>query len=150
MEAFKIYLASWYSRLLELCANRDKLREMGFIVTSRWLDTEWLERDNVGSAAAPPEYRAEFAVKDMEDVMEADTLVFFTEPPGAGGQRGGRHVEFGIALATGKQLIIVGEPENLFHHHPVVQFVEDVPTLLDEISLRKPTTGRGYRLWDDS
>jgi len=41
-------------------------------------------------------------------------------------QRGGRHVEFGLALAQGKHLILVGQPENVFHHLPQVRVIPEV------------------------
>ena len=41
-------------------------------------------------------------------------------------QRGGWHVEFGLALAQGKHLILVGQPENVFHHLPQVRVIPEV------------------------
>lgn len=117
----KIYLAGRYSRRDELRAVREKLLRAGHVVTSNWLDTEWEGKDDSGSSAAPPEYREKHAVEDMDDVLRADCVVSFTEPARSGG-RGGRHVEFGIALAAGKRVIVVGHRENLFHHHPRVEF----------------------------
>ena len=45
---------------------------------------------------------------------------------GADGARGGgsRQVEFGMALALGKTVIVVGPMEHLFHRLPEVQVVE--------------------------
>lgn len=117
----KVYLCGRYSRRDQLRSVREELQELGHVVTSRWLDTSWREKDDSGSAAAPAEYRAEFAVKDLEDVAAADCVIAFTEEPRSGG-RGGRHVEFGAALALGKRLIVVGHRENLFHHHPRVEY----------------------------
>ena len=56
---------------------------------------------------------------DQEDVLAADALVCFTEPPGDGGS-GGRHVELGMALALGRRVIVVGRREHIFHHLPEV------------------------------
>ena len=39
-------------------------------------------------------------------------MVSFTE---GGGGKGGRHVEFGLGLAQGKRMIIVGPREHVFH-----------------------------------
>lgn len=125
----KVYLCARYSRRDELRAVRERLQASGHTVTSSWLDTQWEHRDDQGSSAAPPEYREEYAVKDYNDVLDADCLVAFTEPPRSGG-RGGRHVEFGIALAAGKILIIVGQPENIFHYHPRVESCADASELL--------------------
>ena len=99
----------------------NELRQMGHEVSTRWLETNF-ETDARGrSATAPAEYRAKYAEIDMEDVRAADCVINFTEPPDDGG-RGGRHVEFGFAVALGKRLIVVGYRENLFHHLPVVEF----------------------------
>jgi nucleoside 2-deoxyribosyltransferase len=116
----KIYLAARYSRRDQLRALAEQLREAGHTVTSRWLETEWANRPDQ-SSAAPPEYRAKYALIDLEDVDAADVVVSFTEAPGDG-SRGGRHVEHGYALAKGKRLVVVGYRENLFHEHPSVEF----------------------------
>jgi nucleoside 2-deoxyribosyltransferase len=52
------------------------------------------------------------ASEDLQDLNRADALVLFTPA----GRRGGCEVEFGIALALGKTLFIIGEPVNLFHY----------------------------------
>jgi hypothetical protein len=119
----KIFLSGRYSRRDRLRALRAQLRLMGHEVTSRWLDTAWEGGDGSGSSAAPAECRSRHALEDLEDVARADCLVAFTEPPGAGG-RGGRHVEFGAALALGKRVVVVGFRENLFCHHPAVEFFD--------------------------
>lgn len=153
----KIYLAARYSRRDQLRGLAQHLRAAGHIVTSRWLDTEWVNRPD-SSSAAPPEYREKYAIIDMEDVVAADAMINFTEPPAGkcaacegigtvfwpsedGGSpplkcpeckgkgridagRGGRHVEFGLAVALGKRLIVIGHRENLFHHLPAVEFFE--------------------------
>lgn len=116
----KIYLCARYSRRDEMRVVRAELQRLGHEITSRWLDTEWEGKDDSGSSAAPAEYREQHALEDVEDVAAADCLIAFTEPPRSGG-RGGRHVEFGIALALGKQLIVIGWRENIFHHHPRVK-----------------------------
>lgn len=120
----KVYLCGRYSRRDELRGVRGTLAALGHTCTSRWLNTTWEGGDGSGSSAAPPEYRQRFAVTDLEDVARADVLVAFTEPPNSGG-RGGRHVELGAALALGKRVIVVGHYENLFCHHPLVEFVKD-------------------------
>jgi hypothetical protein len=133
----RIYLAARYSRREELCGYRKELEAMGHEVRARWLDGQHqisdagvpigdsgealVESDDVdGSRAA--ELRARFAQHDWEDVIGADLVISFTEPPRTSGSRGGRHVEFGIALARGARVIVVGYRENLFHWLPCVCF----------------------------
>jgi hypothetical protein len=122
----KIYLAGRFGRQTELRVVRLELSTMGFPVTSRWLDQQnpgdWPDGTPFEVLNNDPASVAPFAVRDMEDLLEADTVISFTD--GAFGARGGRHVEFGLALALGKRMLIVGPRENLFHtlgrveHHP--------------------------------
>lgn len=125
----RIFLSSRYSRRDELREIRRVLQSQGYDVVSRWLDSDWNETEREGiyaggtqSSAAPPEYREEYAVKDLEDVAGCDVLICFSEPPRSG-TRGGRHAELGAALALGKQVILVGAPEHIFHHHPLIGHV---------------------------
>lgn len=130
----KIFLCSRYSRRDEMRTIANELRRCGHTVTSRWLDTEWDRTDDSGSAAAPSACREEFAVKDLEDVAASDCLIAFTEPPRSSG-RGGRHVELGAALALGKRIIVVGYQENLFCHHPLVEFFPGVQVMLCSLDI---------------
>lgn len=130
----RIYLAARYSRREELCGYREQLRAMGHDVRSRWLDGKHQISDSGnligdhgealveagGEAAAL--LRAKFAQDDFEDVTGADVVISFTEPPRSKANRGGRHVEFGIALAGGKRILVVGHRENIFHWLPHVEF----------------------------
>ena len=125
----KVYLCARYSRRDEMAAIRDVLREYGFAVTSRWLGSDRPESTDP-SGRAPDEYREKWSGFDLEDVCAADTVVSFTEPPDAKASRGGRHVEFGIAAALKKRLIVVGYRENVFHHMPRVEFYPDASAML--------------------
>lgn len=116
----KFYLAGRYSKREQLKWLAAELRRMGHTVTARWLETGWVNRPDQ-SSAAPPEYRQKYALIDLEDVAGADVVVSLTEGPGEA-SRGGRHVEFGYALALGKKLVVIGYRENLFHEHPAVEF----------------------------
>lgn len=142
----RVYLAARYSRREELLGVRDVIEALGGIVTSRWLDGDhqiddqgtpigedgaalvegeelrsgetFSEHDRSARAA---ELRAKFAADDLEDVLAADTLIAFTEPPRSTASRGGRHVELGIALASGKRILVVGPRENVFCSLPQVE-----------------------------
>ena len=133
----KIYLAARYSRREELLGVRDVLEAFGHEVTSRWLNGSH-QLDNAGIPitdegerrfeAGDPEVdhlRAHFAAEDMVDVITAETLVAFTEEPRSGNSRGGRHVELGMALATGKRVVVVGPRENVFCWLPQVEWYPD-------------------------
>lgn len=107
----KIYLASRYSRLSEMRGYRAELESAGHVVTSRWVNGNH-EGDNA----------VRFAQEDYDDLLESDCVVSFTQSPDSSTSRGGRHVEYGIALARGKRVIVVGYRENVFHHLPEVEF----------------------------
>lgn len=113
-----VYFAARCARLPELNRYRAELEALGVEVTSRWLTSE--ARDDAEYSEA--EWRRR-ALIDQEDVLSADTLVCFSEPAGAGGN-GGRHAEAGMALALGKQVIVVGRREHIFHRLPEVTVVE--------------------------
>lgn len=137
----RIYLAARYSRREELCIYRDQLRAIGHDVQARWLDGKHqlsdkgvpigdggealVEGVDDGSTQVQnAELRAKFACDDWEDVTGAEVVVSFTEPPRSNASRGGRHVEFGIALARESRVIVVGYRENIFHWLPQVEFFD--------------------------
>lgn len=118
----KIYLASRYSRRVELCGYAVELLGLGFEITSRWLKGEHELDDKGRSVEADDAERARFAFEDWHDLIAADICISFTQPPRTDGGRGGRHVEFGGAVASGLRCIVVGHRENVFHHLPSVEF----------------------------
>lgn len=141
----RIYLASRYSRRLEMVGYRDRLQSAGFTVTSRWLNGEHqIGHDGApigesgealveggASSKAAAQLRESFAREDVQDVLAADCVISFTEPPREQSKnRGGRHVEYGIALGLDIQgvkpyrLIVIGYRENLFHWMPGVEFYD--------------------------
>lgn len=121
----KVYLAARYSRRNELCGYRAQLEELGFTVTSRWLNGNHQIDDQGLSIEAKAAERQRFAEEDWDDLMAADICISFTEPPRSTSSRGGRHVEFGAALATGLTCYVVGPRENVFHCLPEVDVFED-------------------------
>jgi hypothetical protein len=123
----KVYLAGRYSRREEFAGYAQSLAERGIAVTSRWLGGNH-KVDNTGSPVTDAgdklgdaDLRTQFCNEDIADVKAADVLVLFTEDPtAAGASRGGRHVEFGMAMAWDMALVTVGPYENLFTYHPRV------------------------------
>jgi hypothetical protein len=63
---------------------------------------------------------------------KAATLISFTDGAPA---RGGRHVEFGMAYAWGKRLIVVGPREHVFHALPLVEHYPDWAALANEMAV---------------
>lgn len=130
----KFYIASRYSRRLEMCQVRAWLVNLGHEVTSRWLDTNWEYSPGQSSSNAPPEYREQYSKWDLEDIRKCDCLITFTEPPDLAGGRGGRHVEFGIAIGLNKALVVIGHYENIFHHLPGVSFFATLESFMKDLA----------------
>lgn len=120
----RIYLAARYSRHPEMRGIRDRLHELGHTVTSRWIDQhggDLAESIAAESLNSDPDHGAVYAAADLDDIAAADAVVSVTGDGGGG--KGGRHVEFGYGLGLGKQAVVVGPRENVFHCLPdVVQF----------------------------
>jgi hypothetical protein len=129
-----VYFAARYVRLPDLNRYRADLEALGFEVTSRWLTVAG--RSSAGGLGED-EWRR-LAVVDQEDVLAADTVVCFSEDAGSGGN-GGRHVELGMALALGKQVVVVGRREHIFHRLPEVTVVESWPEALSLLARRLDT-----------
>jgi hypothetical protein len=132
--AISIYLAARYSRRKELCAYAATLTDLGFRITSRWLSGkhELLDREGLSAEAEATE-RVRFATEDWTDVMAADWCISFTETPRASNSRGGRHVEFGAAMAKGKRCVVIGPRENVFHCLPDVEHYPSWGEFLSEL-----------------
>jgi hypothetical protein len=126
----RIYIAARYDRRFEMLGVAAKLIRAGHDVTSRWIE---------GGRGGNSELVA--ALEDVGELAHSDCLVTFTEQPErcvAWAARGGRHVEFGIALACGKRLCVVGPRENVFHHLPSVEVYAGVADLI--VGLGGPPT----------
>ena len=114
----RVYLAASYGRKDEVREYAYQLVKLGYTITSRWLtDNHEIPSALEVEAARDsiPLSGSEFACKDVEDVKSANILVMFSESPTSGVSRGGRHVEFGLAMAWEKKIVVVGPRENVFH-----------------------------------
>lgn len=116
----RIYLAARYTRRMELRGYADELRAVGHEITSRWLEGDHELDDRGLSAEGSAIERIRFAREDYADVAAAQLIICFTEPPRAEPSRGGRHVEFGVALGLDKSIYVVGPRENVFYCLPWV------------------------------
>lgn len=155
----RIYLASRYSRRIELCGYRDQIRAAGHVVQAVWLNGEHqisdrgtpigekgealVEGDDGSSTDCAAALRSKFAYEDFRDVAMCDLLIAFTEPPRSGHSRGGRHVELGIALGMMKRVWIVGHRENIFCWHEDVRFFETWEECLRTIEMETLTAAAG-------
>jgi hypothetical protein len=130
-----IYLAARYSRAAEMQGVRDVMQALGYEVTARWIDHHGGKYPGSFTPAQlndDPVYCADIAECDLEDLRRAETVISFTCADNGG--KGGRHVEYGAALALNKKLVIVGPRENVFHALPHVTHYHTWPQLARDLS----------------
>jgi nucleoside 2-deoxyribosyltransferase len=132
----KIYLAARFSRAEEIYGHLQEVERLGHEVTSRWCRPDANHRlpDEVDQSDPRG---AIFARQDMEDLESSQLVICFTEPPPPA-SRGGRHVEFGLALAWGKNIFVVGPRENVFYWDPNVRQFTDWESCLLTIASWTP------------
>lgn len=111
-----IYIAGRFSRRPEANELARRLQGLGHTITSRWVkpDCDHVLPTGLSQQAADEE-RRRFAEEDVADVLACDWMISLMEEPRSNG-RGGRHVEFGMALGLNKRLTIIGPRETVFHH----------------------------------
>jgi nucleoside 2-deoxyribosyltransferase len=133
----KIYIAARFSRRPECNELARAPKAQGHTITSRWVKPDSNQVTPTGlSEQAPDAERERFAVDDCHDVQACDMLVSLQEEPRSNG-RGGRHIEFGYALALGKALCCIGPRETVFHHLPNVAHFDSVAAFLEYASEAK-------------
>lgn len=127
-----IYLASRFALQQEHLPRIKLIESIGHKVTSRWITEEPALTDEDDPNIARD--RADWAQRDVEDVMDADLLIFWAEGPDVPGRaRGGRHVEFGIAVVWGIHIWVIGPQENIFHYLPTVRHFDSFNDVLLEL-----------------
>lgn len=114
------YIAAPYSERELAIATMRRLEVQGVEVTSRWLKV----LDTLSD---------EHAQNDLDDVARAAVLVALN-PEGWGEKgTGGRHIEFGYALALGKPILLVGARTNIFHYLRGVNVIDDTEDLTKHV-----------------
>lgn len=134
----RYYFAGAYARRAELAEYATRLHgaRIGASVLSRWLTQDQTGEDagfSAGNLESPAVVvRAwTYAERDLEDLDMCDAIVSFTGE----GERGGRHVEHGYALALRglideMRMVIVGPREHVFHCHPQTEVYPDFESFL--------------------
>lgn len=103
----KIYLCAQFKEQALMMQWAEQLINAGHIVTSRWLGaTEEVTN-------SPSAHNA--ADIDLNDIDNSEVVISKTLNRGDLFTGGGRHIEFGYALAKGKRLINIGGFESVFH-----------------------------------
>lgn len=139
----RAYIAAPYAAREQIKRYATELDQIGYQVTSRWLDEPHdINPTTTGAALALSDTEANTAARnDLDDIDGSDIFVVITarECTGLEAQRstsGGRHVETGYALARGISVIVVGDPENIFHRMQLVTGVDDWHDAVIELSAR--------------
>ena len=125
--SYKVYFSARYSRRRELADYRTALAASDVEVTSRWITDD----PPVPVRELTEQHWQQLAEKDLADIARADAVVAFTEAPGGG--NGGRHVELGVGVGLKKAIVIVGEPEHLFHRLDGAHRVKNWPAAIQVI-----------------
>ena len=127
LKQLKIYLCSRYGRRKEMLRRKAVIeKELGCVVTSRWIEgshnIQGLEPSSYGKiekatgTSLPTDAARKVAKFDLSDLRNSDVIICFTESTSSKFARGGRHVEFGLALGTNyMRIIVVGPTENVFY-----------------------------------
>jgi hypothetical protein len=127
----RAYLAAAFSRKNEIADKTKELQSIGVEITSTW---PWEDAaPNTKLSYKTDDYLREYALRDLGEIEEADTIILFTQDPTIPFCRGGRMHEFGFANGRGKRLIVVGPRENIFHYLPHVEVFATWEDLTKEI-----------------
>lgn len=119
-----IFLAARCSRRDEMKGYAHQLVQIGHVVSSRWIEGN--HELDLTNPSQHYEDRIRFAREDVDDLCRSHMCVSFTERSReTSNSRGGRHVEFGIALGVGMCLVVIGHRENVFHYLPHVYFFDN-------------------------
>jgi hypothetical protein len=136
----RVYLAAPYGSRETVRGYAQQLSRIGFTVTSRWLDeqhdiTPGTEKAAVELSDAEV---TRHALDDLEDVKGSDLLVLFTAMAVGREGGGGRHVETGyfIGHRGTRHVVVVGEPEHIFHRMKGVIIVPNWHEAVVELSSR--------------
>lgn len=106
----RYYFAAAFSQKERMKEYREYLEYHGNRVTSQWIDSEseGLAAEEIPANMAKA---ANGAVTDMNDIINSDYVVVFSDVPST---TGGYYVEMGVAIALKKTLIIIGPVNNIF------------------------------------
>lgn len=115
-----IYIAGPFKRREDLFLIREQLAQRHIESTSRWLDSHLSDYD------CPVSVLRQEALEDLLDIHRADAFLLVNPEEWVNEGRGGKHIEFGYALAKGRAMYVMGVASSIFHHHPNVKVIQDI------------------------
>jgi nucleoside 2-deoxyribosyltransferase len=105
----KIYLAAAFAQKDEVAQRAAEVVALGHSITHDWFNDPPLPGNGIDVTTKEECKRR--ARADLHGISKANLIVVL-----AGlSYTGGKHVEVGYAMATGKRIALVGKPENVFH-----------------------------------
>lgn len=128
----KVYIGSRLSMANKAESLARTLRGAEHDVVSTWHTERGLDR------VLSPQERAAVALRDYTELMSADCFVDLVPDDGP---QGGQCVEFGMAVAWQKVVVVVGTRNHIFHYLGTVGHVnhaDDVPEALEEWFILSP------------
>ena len=142
----RVYLAAPYAARDQVRSYANDLEEHGVEVTSTWLEeSHEINPGTINAATALGDDEvAQHVRQDLADIRRSDVLVLFTaDAVRTPGGSGGRHVETGyfMALFGTRNVIVVGEPENVFHRAAGVTRVKSWGEALTHLAERASLAG---------
>lgn len=135
-QPLKVYLAAPFEQRESMLCLKDLLVSYGIVVTSTWLTPADGNENNMATMGSKFHECRMRAVKDMEDIRQADYFILYKPKelhrvP----TTGGHHVELGFCLGIGKPIIILGARENVFNYLPGIQVVTTEQDLLETLNV---------------
>lgn len=148
----KIYLAATFEWVDRMREHAKELRAFGKVVTSRWHDEQSSSGPtNLTNSDGSTDLSRELfafgcAIRDIRDILTADTLILFSA--GTAIIRNTRLAEFGGALFSGRQCIVIGpeDPALRSNLDTIFVFLQDLPPDLRQEGM-KPI--QHYNTWDE-
>jgi hypothetical protein len=105
-----------------------QLQDAGFTVTSSWLRKDFSDKPTSELSGPWIEYESHWGNVDVEDVLRSDTVVLLSDEPSSSG---GYHVELGIAIGRGVNVVAVGGRPNVFFWTKEVRYASKLEGLVE-------------------
>ena len=149
----RFYLAASFDWIDLIRQRAKELKAIGKEVTSRWHDEQSLTdpKTNLSNRDGSTDLSRELfafgcAVRDIRDILTADTLVLFSS--GTAIIRNTRLAEFGGALLSGRQCVVIGpeDPSLRSNIDTIFVFLKDLPPDLRQEGI-KPV--QHYHTWEE-
>jgi nucleoside 2-deoxyribosyltransferase len=124
----KFYVAAYNQD--EARAVGEQLKAAGHTLTSSWLGETLVPETDLCQGA-----KQEIATRCVKEVLAADVLVLLASPRRV---PGGKFVEVGTAIASGKPVYVLGHRENMLMWHPLVSIFASVEDLVRWAEINQP------------